>query len=118
MNSHRMAVIGAVATAMMSAALAQPSSAPAASASATVPMRATSPNSPQTEYAPGRATADSNKMGIAGPESAVDSKAPNDAACKTITAQSERDQCLAKARKSERDRTSASPVTTDKKPKP
>jgi hypothetical protein len=57
-------------------------------------------------------------MGIAGPESAADSKAPNDAACKTITGESERDQCLAKARKSERDRTSASPVTTDKKPKP
>ena len=118
MISYRMAVIGAATAAMMSAVSAQPSSAPAAGASATVPMRATPPNSPQTEYAPGRAAADSNKMGIAGPESAADSKAPNDAACKTITAESERDQCLAKARKSERDRTSASPVTTDKKPKP
>ncbi len=48
--------------------------------------------------AAGRPVSDSNKMGIAGPESPVDTDAPNLASCKTMIAQEEREKCLARAR--------------------
>ena len=69
------------------------------------------PNDGTTQYAPGRATSDTNKMGISGPESPVDSDAPNVAACRTITAQEERDKCLAQARQVEREKKAAAPGT-------
>lgn len=54
---------------------------------------------PGADVAPsGRAKGDTNKMGVAGPESAADSDAPNKAACKTIKVREEREKCLEKAR--------------------
>jgi hypothetical protein len=46
-------------------------------------------------------------MGIAGPESPVDSDAPNVASCKTIGAAEQRDKCLAQARQAEKARDAA-----------
>jgi hypothetical protein len=71
-----------------------------------------------TQYAPGRATGDTNKMGIAGPESPVDSDAPNVASCKTITAAEKRDRCMAQARQAEKARDAASGVPAAGRKKP
>ena len=103
----------ACATAMAVAttgALGQPASG-AASGGASAPTQTTPlPNDGTSRFAPGRATSDSNKMGISGPESPVSSDAPSVESCKTMTAQEERDKCLVRARQVERERAAASGV--------
>jgi len=79
------------------------------SSGATKPMPSASDGG-TTQYAPGRVTGDTSKMGIAGPESPVDSDAPNVASCKTITAADKREKCLAQARQAGKAHDAASGV--------
>src|SRR4029078_7635617 len=62
------------------------------------------PSDGTSRLPPGRATSDTNKMGVAGRESPVDSDAPTAASCSKITAPQEREQCLARSRQVQRER--------------
>jgi hypothetical protein len=71
---------------------------PGAPSSAAATAAQTNPGVP-SQLPAGKPSNDSNKMGIAGPESAADTTAPNAASCETVTSPQERSKCMALAKK-------------------
>jgi hypothetical protein len=72
---------------------------PMTPASAAAATAAQTNNGTPSQLPAGKASNDSNKMGIAGPESPADTTAPNAASCQTMTSDQERSKCMALAKK-------------------
>ena len=97
----RILITGLALTFATSLALSQSTSGaavPGAPSSAAATAAQTNPGVP-SQLPAGKPSNDSNKMGIAGPESAADTPAPNAASCKTVTSPEERSKCMALAKK-------------------